>query len=83
MKSQKAPMLQALKEDLQKLSQELKSGKISAEEASKQFVDLVIAKKNEFGLNAKDMKRVQSAVSEIVSQDPLFSIKLEKELKRI
>lgn len=72
-----------LKNDLKKVSMDLNAGKITKEQASQLFVNLVTEKRNEFNLSASSMKKVQMAVGDLVSQDPVFVSKLQNELKRI
>ncbi|MEI6805908.1 MAG: hypothetical protein WCK49_05315 [Myxococcaceae bacterium] len=81
--SKQSSAVSALKNDLKQVSIDLKSGKITGEQASKQFVDLVVQKRNELNLSPDSLKKIQSAVGDLVSQDPAFVSKLQNELKRI
>ncbi|MES2504554.1 MAG: hypothetical protein V4534_06715 [Myxococcota bacterium] len=75
--------ISSLKNDLKDVARELKAGKITEEQATKQFVDLVIAKRNELNLSPDSMKKIQTAVGDLVSGDQAFVSKLQNELKRI
>jgi hypothetical protein len=81
--SKQASAVSELKKDLKQVSLELKSGKITGEEASKQFVSLVIQKRNELNLSQDSMKKIEHAIGDLVSQDPVFVSKLQTELKKI
>lgn len=81
--SKQSSAVSELKNDLRQVSVDLKSGKITGEQATKQFVDLVVQKRNELNLSADSLKKIQSAVGDLVSQDPAFVSKLQNELKRI
>lgn len=81
--SKQASAISELKKDLKQVSLDLKSGKITGEEATKQFASLVIQKRNEFNLTPASMQKIQHAIGDLVSQDPVFVSKLQTELKRI
>jgi hypothetical protein len=81
--SKQASAVSELKKDLKQVSLDLKSGKITGEEATKQFTHLVIQKRNEFNLTPASIQKIQHAVGDLVSQDPAFVSKLQTELKRI
>ena len=81
--SKQAGAVADLKQDLKQVSLDLKSGKITGEQASQQFVNLVVEKRNQYNLTAANLQKVQHAVGDLVSQDPAFASKLQNELKRI
>jgi hypothetical protein len=72
--------LNDLKTDLKQVSQDLRTGKISDEQASQQFVNLVLSKRNELNLSQQSLAKVQSAIGDLVSQDPNFMARLQKAL---
>ncbi len=81
--SKQSAAVSELKKDLHQVSIDLKSGKITGEQATQQFVDLVVQKRNELNLTPDSIKKIQTAVGDLVSQDPAFVSKLQSELKRI
>lgn len=81
--SKQTTVVSDLKKDLKQVSLDLKSGKITQEQASKQFVNVVVEKRNQFNLTPASIQKIQNAVGELVSQDPTFVSKLQNELKRI
>ena len=81
--SKQASAVSELKKDLKQVSLDLKSGKITGEQASKQFVGLVVEKRNEFNLTPASLQKIEHAIGDLVSQDPAFVSKLQTELKRI
>lgn len=78
--SKQASPLKDLQSELKQVSLDLKSGKISDEQASRQFVNLVISKRAELGLSEQNLAKVQSAIGDLVSQDPNFMANLRKAL---
>jgi hypothetical protein len=78
--SKQADTLKELQSDLKQVSQDLKTGKISDEQASRQFVNLVISKRSELGLSQQNLAKVESAIGDLVSQDPNFMANLRKAL---
>lgn len=81
--SKQSAVVSELKKDLKQVSLDLKSGKITGEEASKQFAGLVIQKRNEFNLTPASIQKIQRAVGDLVAGDPAFVSKLQNELKKI
>jgi hypothetical protein len=72
-----------LMKDLTSLANDMRLGKITKEELSRQFVGLVIEKRINLGQFTKDVKTIETAVADIVEQDPKFVSLLESQLKKL
>ena len=81
--SKQAEAIVDLKKDLKQVSLDLRSGKITNEQASQQFVNLVIEKKHEFNLSQADLLKVQNAIGDQVNQNPNFVSNLQNALRKI
>ena len=81
--SKQSAVVSDLKKDLKQVSLDFKSGKITGEQASQQFVDLVVQKRNELKLSPDSLQKIQASIGDLVSQDPAFVSKLQNELKKI
>ena|SRR3989338_6111960 len=81
--AQQNTALSDLKQDLKRISQDLQSGKISQEEASKNFTCLVVEKRNQLGLTPEQINNIQNTLAELMSTDPSFGPKLTRELKKL
>lgn len=67
--------------ELSQLANDVVTGKTSKEQASRQFVHVVLAKKMD--LQQPGMKRVEDAVADMVESDPIFVAKLHQQLLRL
>lgn len=81
--SKQTTVISELKQDLKQVSLNLKSGKITEEQASKQFVNLVVEKGNKFNLTPENLQKIQNAVGDVVGDNPGFLSKLQNGLRRI
>jgi polyhydroxyalkanoate synthesis regulator phasin len=81
-KSAPAEKVAQLMEGLQAIANDVKQGKMSKEEAGRQFVSSVI-RQTHLKSYVKDIKKMESAVADAIEQDPIFVSKLETQLKKI
>ncbi len=68
---------------LQELAKGIKEGKVTKEEASRQFVGMVIQQQTHLKPHVKDVKKMETAVADAIEQDPFFVAKLETQLKKL
>lgn len=72
-----------LMEGLTLLANDVKQGKLSKEDLSRQFVGLVIEKRINLSQFSKDVKTIENAVAEVLEKDPQFASLLESNIKKL
>ena len=77
------PSLSPWNQELGRLSQDMKTGKISQQEACQQFVELVVSKRMDLGRFSQNVKEIEQAVKNVLGQDPQFMPRLETQLKKL
>jgi len=74
--------LDGVMDGLLDLASKIREGTLTKEEASRQFVGLVIQKMN-LKSHTKEAKKIETLVADAVEQDPNFVQKLETQLKKL
>lgn len=70
-------------QDLGRLSQNMKAGKVSQQEACQKFVEWVTSNRMDLGRFSQNTKEIEQAVIEVLGQDPQFMRGLETQLKKL
>jgi len=69
--------------DVKLIAEQVKSGGMSKEEASRQFAALVIEKRHDLSDLGKNAEQVKEAIKNIAGDDPRFVAKLNAQLQQL
>ena len=69
--------------ELTLLAQDVKAGKLTPEEMSRSFAQIVMEKRIDLSAFSKNGVQIKNVVATLIEQDPHFAAQLEAQLKKI